>query len=67
MHGCNKLSGCYYYDYSHIKINRKMIFWILIFFINPCQSQNLKGLKYEDNLLEARFGPENGYAIFDTG
>ena len=55
------------YDDSHIRIKGKMIFCILIFLLNPCQSQELKGLKYEDNLLEARFGPENGYAIFDTG
>lgn len=25
------------------------------------------GLEFEDNLLEDRFGPENGYAIYDTG
>lgn len=44
-----------------------MIFWFLLFIISPCQSQTLKGFKFEDNLIEARFGPENGYAIYDTG
>ena len=44
-----------------------MIFCFLLLFIRPCQSQDLKGLKFEDNLLEARFGPENGYAVYDTG
>ena len=45
----------------------KMILCLLLLFICPCQSQDLKGLKFEDNLLEARFGPENGYAVYDTG
>ena len=41
-------------------------FLILLLF-RPCESQDLKGFQFEDNLLEARFGPENGYAIYDTG
>ena len=44
-----------------------MILCFLLLFICRCQSQDLKGLKFEDNLLEARFGPENGYAVYDTG
>ena len=44
-----------------------MIFCFLLLFIRSCQCQDLKGLKFEDNLLEARFGPENGYAVYDTG
>ena len=27
----------------------------------------MMGFEFEDNLLEDRFGPENGYAIYDTG
>ena len=41
-------------------------FLILLLF-RPCESQDLKGFQFEDNFLEARFGPENGYAIYDTG
>ena len=44
-----------------------MIFCFLLLFICLCQSQDLKGIKFEDNLLEARFGPENGYAVYNTG
>ena len=43
-----------------------ILFFLLLFFCS-CESQNLKGFKFEDNLLEARFGPENGYAIYDPG
>ena len=45
----------------------RMIICFLLLFIRPCQSQDLKGFIFEDNLLEARFGPENGYAVYDTG
>ena len=46
---------------------KKRIFCFLILFFCQCKSQNINGFKFEDNLLEARFGPENGYAIYDTG
>ena len=26
----------------------------------------LKGLNFEDNLIDSRFGPENGYVTFNT-
>ena len=33
----------------------------------PCTCKNLKGYYFKDNLLDMRFGPENGYVDFDTG
>ena len=37
---------------------------ILLFFLPPslCTSQSVDGLHFKDNLLEERFGPQNGYA-----
>ena len=29
--------------------------------------QVLKGFHFQDNLIDSRFGPENGYATFNTG
>ena len=31
------------------------------------EGQVLKGFHYLDNQLDTRFGPENGYATFNTG
>ena len=44
-----------------------MFFCFLLLFFGQCKSENMIGFKFEDNLLEDRFGPENGYAIYDTG
>ena len=33
----------------------------------PVTSETLKGYYFKDNLLDMRFGPENGYADYETG
>ena len=48
-------------------IMKKRIFCFLFLFLCQCECQNMIGFEFEDNLLEDRFGPENGYAIYDTG
>ena len=42
---------------------------LLLFLLLPCLSfsQPLAGYHFQDNLLEQRFGPENGYTTFNTG
>ena len=30
-----------------------------------CQGQNYKGFHFKDNLLEERFGPDNGYGDYE--
>ena len=39
----------------------------MIIIVVPCICKNLKGYYFKDNLLDMRFGPENGYLDFDTG
>lgn len=46
---------------------KKKILWFILLFFCQCKCQNMIGFEFEDNLLEDRFGPENGYAIYDTG
>ena len=50
-----------------IKMKNWIILFVFLLFSCLCESQNLKGFEFKDNLLEARFGPENGYAIYDPG
>ena len=47
-------------------MKKKILCFILLFFCQ-CKCQNMIGFEFKDNLLEDRFGPENGYAIYDTG
>ena len=46
-----------------------MKIWLFCQILIPqCSSEILlKGLHFLDNELESRFGPENGYATFNTG
>ena len=47
-------------------INKKLRFLLFLFLhqIFICQGQNYKGFNFEDNLLEERFGPDNGYGVY---
>ena len=48
--------------------NLRMFLILFLHQISICQGQNYKGFHFEDNLLEERFGPDNGYGVyqFDT-
>ena len=42
-----------------------LLIWFM--FSVPVTSETLKGYYFKDNLLDMRFGPENGYADYETG
>ena len=48
-----------------MKNKKHRLFLILFLYqISICQGQNYKGFHFEDNLLEERFGPDNGYGVY---
>ena len=44
-----------------------MLLLLLLLLPWPSQSEPLSGYHFQDNLLEERFGPENGYTTVNTG
>ena len=50
-----------------LMMKNKKLRLLFILFLNQiliCQGQNYKGFNFEDNLLEERFGPDNGYGVY---
>ena len=39
---------------------------LLLLVPRQCSGQNYSGFHFEDNHVEARFGPENGYLVYET-
>ena len=39
---------------------------LLLLVPRQCSAQNYSGFHFEDNRVEARFGPENGYLVYET-
>ena len=44
-----------------------MLLLLLLLLPWPSQSEPLSGYHFQDNLLEERFGPHNGYTTVNTG
>ena len=40
---------------------------VMMVMVVDCSERMLSGYQFLDNQLEDRFGPDNGYATYDTG
>ena len=40
---------------------------VMMMMVVDCSERILSGYQFLDNQLEDRFGPDNGYATYDTG